>query len=124
MPLPQSRRPESAGRPETPSRRYNVAWRVLASLARIVRVQHTIRLGARDTSGRQPQICARGTPILATRSPEAAGWRTAVASSGVMSDNRSLMHLLERQKQLDELNRCFREASAASGKLVLVPGER
>jgi DNA-binding CsgD family transcriptional regulator len=33
------------------------------------------------------------------------------------------MHLLERQKQLEELNRCFREASAASGKLVLVAGD-
>src|SRR5579859_4799242 len=33
------------------------------------------------------------------------------------------MHLLERQKQLEELNRCFREARAASGKLVLIAGE-
>ncbi len=33
------------------------------------------------------------------------------------------MHLLDRQKQLEELNRCFQEARAASGKLVLVAGE-
>jgi len=34
-----------------------------------------------------------------------------------------VMHLLEREKQLEELNRCFQEARAASGKLVLVAGE-
>jgi DNA-binding CsgD family transcriptional regulator len=33
------------------------------------------------------------------------------------------MHLLERQKQLEELNRCLREARAACGKLVLLCGE-
>jgi DNA-binding CsgD family transcriptional regulator len=33
------------------------------------------------------------------------------------------MHLLERQGQLETLNRCFQEARAASGKLVLVAGE-
>jgi predicted ATPase len=33
------------------------------------------------------------------------------------------MHLLERQEQLETLNRCFQEARAASGKLVLVAGE-
>ena len=32
------------------------------------------------------------------------------------------MHLLERQEQLEELNRCFREARAGCGKLVLVAG--
>jgi len=34
-----------------------------------------------------------------------------------------VVHLLDRQKQLEELNRCFQEARAASGKLVLVAGE-
>jgi ATP/maltotriose-dependent transcriptional regulator MalT len=33
------------------------------------------------------------------------------------------MHLLERHKQLEELNRCFSEARAGSGKLVLVAAE-
>ncbi|HKD54390.1 MAG TPA: AAA family ATPase [Steroidobacteraceae bacterium] len=33
------------------------------------------------------------------------------------------MHLLERQKQLEELNRCFNEARAGSGKLVLIGAE-
>jgi ATP/maltotriose-dependent transcriptional regulator MalT len=33
------------------------------------------------------------------------------------------MHLLERQKQLEELNRCFNEARAGSGKLVLIAAE-
>jgi AAA ATPase domain len=33
------------------------------------------------------------------------------------------MHLLERQEQLGILNRCFGEARAASGKLVLITGE-
>ncbi|MFZ0008070.1 MAG: AAA family ATPase [Steroidobacteraceae bacterium] len=33
------------------------------------------------------------------------------------------MHLLDRQKQLEQLNRCFQEARAASGKLVLLAGE-
>jgi DNA-binding CsgD family transcriptional regulator len=33
------------------------------------------------------------------------------------------MHLLEHQEQLETLNRCFQEARAASGKLVLVAGE-
>lgn len=32
------------------------------------------------------------------------------------------MHLLERQEQLETLNRCFQEARAASGKLVFVTG--
>jgi DNA-binding CsgD family transcriptional regulator/tetratricopeptide (TPR) repeat protein len=32
------------------------------------------------------------------------------------------MHLLERQAQLEQLNRCFQEARAACGKLVLVAG--
>jgi DNA-binding CsgD family transcriptional regulator/tetratricopeptide (TPR) repeat protein len=35
----------------------------------------------------------------------------------------AVVHLLDRQKQLEELNRCFQEARAASGKLVLVAGE-
>jgi hypothetical protein len=33
------------------------------------------------------------------------------------------MHLLERQKQLEVLNQCLREARAGTGKLVLVAGE-
>jgi DNA-binding CsgD family transcriptional regulator len=33
------------------------------------------------------------------------------------------MHLLERQQQLETLNRCLQEARAASGKLVFVAGE-
>jgi predicted ATPase len=33
------------------------------------------------------------------------------------------MHLLERQEQLETLNRCFQEARAASGKLILIAGE-
>ena len=33
------------------------------------------------------------------------------------------MHLLERQDQLEVLNRCFQEARGASGKLVLIAGE-
>jgi DNA-binding CsgD family transcriptional regulator len=33
------------------------------------------------------------------------------------------MHLLERQEQLEALNRCFQEARAACGKLVFVAGE-
>jgi DNA-binding CsgD family transcriptional regulator len=33
------------------------------------------------------------------------------------------MHLLERQKQLEELNRCFNEARTGSGKLVLIAAE-
>jgi predicted ATPase len=33
------------------------------------------------------------------------------------------MHLLERQKQLEVLNRCLQEARAGAGKLVLVAGE-
>jgi ATP/maltotriose-dependent transcriptional regulator MalT len=33
------------------------------------------------------------------------------------------MHLLERQEQLETLNRCFQEARASCGKLVLVAGE-
>ncbi len=33
------------------------------------------------------------------------------------------MHLLERQDQLEVLNRCFQEARGASGKLVLISGE-
>ena len=33
------------------------------------------------------------------------------------------MHLLERQAQLEELNRCLQEARAACGKLVLLAGE-
>ena len=33
------------------------------------------------------------------------------------------MHLLERQKQLEVLNRCLQEARAGDGKLVLVAGE-
>src|SRR5215470_5539272 len=33
------------------------------------------------------------------------------------------MHLLERQDQLQILNRCFQQARMASGKLVLVAGE-
>ena len=33
------------------------------------------------------------------------------------------MHLLERQAQLEELNRCLQEARAACGKLVLVAGD-
>jgi len=33
------------------------------------------------------------------------------------------MHLLERQEQLETLNRCLQEARAGSGKLILVAGE-
>lgn len=33
------------------------------------------------------------------------------------------MHLLERQKQLEELDRCYQEARAACGKLVLITAE-
>ena len=33
------------------------------------------------------------------------------------------MHLLERQHQLQALNRCSEEARATCGKLVLVAGE-
>jgi DNA-binding CsgD family transcriptional regulator len=33
------------------------------------------------------------------------------------------MHLLERQEQLESLNRCLQEARAGAGKLVLVAGE-
>ncbi len=33
------------------------------------------------------------------------------------------MHLLERHKQLEELNRCLQEARTACGKLILVAGE-
>src|ERR1700721_739617 len=33
------------------------------------------------------------------------------------------MHLLERQEQLDALNRTFRDARNSSGKLILVSGE-
>src|SRR6267378_8058176 len=33
------------------------------------------------------------------------------------------MHLLERQEQLETLNRCVQEARAGCGKLVLVAGE-
>jgi DNA-binding CsgD family transcriptional regulator len=33
------------------------------------------------------------------------------------------MHLLERQEQLEQFNRCFREARAATGKVVLISGE-
>ena len=33
------------------------------------------------------------------------------------------MHLLERQEQLEQLNRCFQEARGASGKLVFISGE-
>jgi DNA-binding CsgD family transcriptional regulator len=40
-----------------------------------------------------------------------------------VSDNAEVAHLLERQKQLEELGRCFQEARAACGKLVLVAGE-
>src|ERR1700722_18848611 len=40
-----------------------------------------------------------------------------------MSDNEALMHLLERQDQLEVLNQCFQQARGASGKLVLIAGE-
>jgi hypothetical protein len=43
--------------------------------------------------------------------------------STLVSDNGCLMHLLERQHRLEALNRCFQEARAACGKLVLVTGE-
>src|SRR5215475_1131215 len=33
------------------------------------------------------------------------------------------MHLLERQEQLEQLDRCFQQARAASGKLVFISGE-
>jgi len=33
------------------------------------------------------------------------------------------MHLLERQEQFEQLNRCFQEARRASGKLVFIAGE-
>jgi ATP/maltotriose-dependent transcriptional regulator MalT len=39
-----------------------------------------------------------------------------------MADNRLAMQLLERQQQLETLNRCFEDARAACGKLVLVAG--
>ena len=35
----------------------------------------------------------------------------------------AVMHLLERQDQLEVLNRCFQEARKASGSLVLIAGE-
>src|SRR5580704_16565076 len=40
-----------------------------------------------------------------------------------MTDNCPAMHLLERQEQLELLNRCLQEARAGAGKLVLVSGE-
>jgi DNA-binding CsgD family transcriptional regulator len=40
-----------------------------------------------------------------------------------MTDNCPAMHLLERQEQLEILNRCLQEARAGAGKLVLVAGE-
>jgi ATP/maltotriose-dependent transcriptional regulator MalT len=40
-----------------------------------------------------------------------------------MTDNCPAMHLLERQEQLDILNRCLQEARAGAGKLVLLSGE-
>ena len=43
-------------------------------------------------------------------------------TSGV-SDNGCLMHLFERRHQLEALNRCFQEARATCGKLVLVAGK-
>jgi predicted ATPase len=39
------------------------------------------------------------------------------------ADNGFRMHLLERQEQLEILNRCFQEARTGCGKLVLVAGE-
>ncbi len=40
-----------------------------------------------------------------------------------MGDNGPIMQLLERQEQLEKLERCLQEARAGSGKLVLVAGE-
>ncbi len=40
-----------------------------------------------------------------------------------MADNSLAMHLLERQQQLEILNRCLQEARAGAGKLVLMAGE-
>lgn len=40
-----------------------------------------------------------------------------------MTDNRPAMPLLERQEQLETLTRCFDQARAGSGKLVLIAGE-
>jgi DNA-binding CsgD family transcriptional regulator len=40
-----------------------------------------------------------------------------------MTDNCPAMHLLERQEQLDMLNRCLQEARTGAGKLVLISGE-
>src|ERR1700683_5350306 len=40
-----------------------------------------------------------------------------------MTDNCPAMHLLERQEQLESLNRRLQEARAVAGKLVLVAGE-
>ena len=45
------------------------------------------------------------------------------AAIRVMDDNLAVMHLLERQEQLETLNRCFQQARAGSGKLVLIAGE-
>ena len=57
------------------------------------------------------------------RSPLEICWRMVWLPSTLVSDNRCLMHLLERQHQLEALNRCFQEARATCGKLVLVAGE-
>jgi len=40
-----------------------------------------------------------------------------------MTDNRPAMPLLERRDQIETLNRCFQEARAGSGKLILIAGE-
>ena len=56
------------------------------------------------------------THFLPLASPD---WCYAVRDVWIMP----LMHLLERQDQLEVLNRCFQNARGASGKLVLIAGE-
>jgi len=62
-------------------------------------------------------------PIFAYPHPRVICWRMAWLPSTLVSDNGCLMHLLERQHQLQALNRCSEEARATRGKLVLVAGE-
>src|ERR1700733_7367514 len=46
-----------------------------------------------------------------------------VCSTRAVRDGLVVMHLLERQEQLDTLNRCLQEARARVGKMVLVAAE-
>lgn len=62
-------------------------------------------------------------PIFRLSAPRVICWRMAWLPSTLVSDNGCLMHLLERRHQLEALNRCFQEARATCGKLVLVAGE-